>query len=410
MNTMGQGREFTQDEKMFALQTIKMYRDTWSAREEENLKKDVLFKISNSDFDKLYKDHYDAQDNNEIERITEECIIAENASKNDQGEDEMNDEEKYNLIRTVRFKEYTKGFWDPEGAKEHTLKESKKAEEEPAIVVEEKPVEKAGSANGSQKGSQDGDEKDDIPPYTPLVPEFWKQKAMEFSQLHVVKYPRVFQSLIYFLHHKSREDICFKDTNMLSWKKATVFLATTDSESIYYKMNEYWPIGPKEGEYQEYQKLRFIKDNLADISEEDVDDYSVTVGKMFRWLNMALEIRIDDVTVRKKTKEKEKEFRADAVEKETERKQRFLTAFNEEKEAFAAKLEADKEEKKEKEENAETPADPEKEGEEASPEAFDEEEFRMRFDDENPPIEEPPEVFDDQDNDFNLELEEDEQE
>jgi hypothetical protein len=60
MNTMGQDREFTEDEKKFALQTVKQYRDIWESREKENLKNDVLFKISNSDFDKLYKDHYEA--------------------------------------------------------------------------------------------------------------------------------------------------------------------------------------------------------------------------------------------------------------------------------------------------------------------------------------------------------------
>ena len=41
MNTMGQDREFTADEKKFALQTVKQYRDIWEAREKENLKKDV---------------------------------------------------------------------------------------------------------------------------------------------------------------------------------------------------------------------------------------------------------------------------------------------------------------------------------------------------------------------------------
>jgi hypothetical protein len=41
---------------------------------------------------------------------------------------------------------------------------------------------------------------------------------------------------------------------------------------------------------------------------------------------------------------------------------------------------------------------------------FDVEEFKYRFDEENPPIEEPPEVIDDLDNDFNIEIEDEEQE
>ena len=122
LNTMGQDREFTADEKKFALQTVKQYRDIWEAREKENLKKDVLFKITNSDFDKLYKDHFESQDQQEIEKIIEESVIAENASKNDQGEDEMNEEEKNTLARQIRFKELTKGFWAPDSAKEWAMK------------------------------------------------------------------------------------------------------------------------------------------------------------------------------------------------------------------------------------------------------------------------------------------------
>ena len=47
--------------------------------------------------------------------------------------------------------------------------------------------------------------------------------------------------------------------------------------------------------------------------------------------------------------------------------------------------------------------------EESDPE-FDEEEFKLKFDDENPPIEEPPEVIDDLDLDFNIDIVEEEPE
>jgi len=41
---------------------------------------------------------------------------------------------------------------------------------------------------------------------------------------------------------------------------------------------------------------------------------------------------------------------------------------------------------------------------------FDEEEFDAKFDDENPPTEIPPEIVDDIDNDFNIEIGDEEQE
>jgi hypothetical protein len=100
-------------------------------------------------------------------------------------------------------------------------------------------------------------------------------------------------------------------------------MCDSSPESVYYKMNEYWPIGPKDGEYREYQKLKFIRENLEGINEEEVDEYSVTLGKIYRWLLMALELRIEDVTSRKRQKDKEREYRTDAMDREAERKERY---------------------------------------------------------------------------------------
>jgi len=121
---------------------------------------------------------------------------------------------------------------------------------------------------------------------------------------------------------------------MLSWKLASQYFRTSDQDSVYFKMSEYWPLGPKEAEFKEYSKLKFIKANLDGFNEEEIDEYSVTVGKIYRWLQMALELRIDDVTMRKKNKEKEKEYRADAMEREADRMERYKLALEEEQEQF----------------------------------------------------------------------------
>lgn len=133
-----------------------------------------------------------------------------------------------------------------------------------------------------------------------------------------MRFPRILQSLYYLLGN-SREEVCDTDTNKLSWKEARKQMISGGQDSIYYKMNEYWPIGAKDKEHKEYQKLKFIQSNIDQISEDDVDEYSMVLGKIFRWLLMALELRIEDVTNRKKQKEKEREFRQDAIEREAER-------------------------------------------------------------------------------------------
>lgn len=205
------------------------------------------------------------------------------------------------------------------------------------------------------------------------------------------------QSLFYLLKKNDRESICEPDTNKLSWKNCRKLLQSSGEDSIYMQMNQYWPIGPKEEEFKEYQKLKFIQSNVEAINEEDVDEYSMSLGKLYRWLLMALELRIEDVTNRKRAKDKEREFRADAIEREAERMERYETALAEEKEAYESKIEAERAAREEQEDA---------EDEEADEADFDEENFKNNFDDENPPIDQPPEVVDDIDNDFNVEIEE----
>lgn len=262
---------------------------------------------------------------------------------------------------------------------------------------DDKVKSRAPSAAASQKS--DGEEKEEgeqLPPFTPLIPQFWKDKSMNFGKLYVIRFPRIMQSLYYLLGNQ-REDICETETNKLSWNHARKLMIADGEDSIYYKMNEYWPLGPKEGEHKEYQKLKFIQSNIDQINEEDVDEYSMTLGKIYRWLLMALELRIEDVTNRKRGKEKEREFRQDAIERETERKERYDNALGEEKEAYETKMDAERAAREEQEDG---------EDEEFEEPDFDEEAFKTNWDDENPPIEEPPEVVDDIDNDFNVEIEE----
>jgi len=59
-----------------------------------------------------------------------------------------------------------------------------------------------------------------------MVPEFWKERLIEFSGLHVVKYLRIIQSVVYLLKFQQREAVCDKYTNKLSWKKVKVYFET----------------------------------------------------------------------------------------------------------------------------------------------------------------------------------------
>jgi hypothetical protein len=57
----------------------------------------------------------------------------------------------------------------------------------------------------------------------------------------------------------TREEICERDTNKLEWKKAKKLI----DETFFTKLGNYNPFGPKEDEYHQYQKLKFLKRNIA---------------------------------------------------------------------------------------------------------------------------------------------------
>ncbi len=52
---------------------------------------------------------------------------------------------------------------------------------------------------------------------------------------------------------------------------------------------------------------------------EQVDDYSVALGKLFRWLQQALELREEDVVLRREQIQKLKEERQAAIDAAHER-------------------------------------------------------------------------------------------
>ena len=179
--------------------------------------------------------------------------------------------------------------------------------------------------------------------------------------------------------------------------------ANAAADNIYKQMSTYNPFGAKDGEYKEYQKIEFIRRNIEEVTEDGVDEYSVAVGKIYRWLMMTLELRIADVRERRAKKATMKQEREEAIERENDRKEKRDLEVQEKLEAaIAAQEEAEAK-----------AAEAEASGEDEQPEevpSFDQDAFSKqetdKYDEEYPPIEIPDEVVDDIDNDYNIEDEE----
>jgi hypothetical protein len=85
------------------------------------------------------------------------------------------------------------------------------------------------------------------------------------------------------------------------------------NEELFKNIGDYWPIGLKEDSFKEYEKLKFIKNNIDHYSEESVDEYSVALGKILRWIKFAITARIEDVKNRRAIKRRLRQERNHAI-------------------------------------------------------------------------------------------------
>ena len=151
-----------------------------------------------------------------------------------------------------------------------------------------------------------------------------------------MKHPRILQTLFYLLGYE-REQICERDTNCLDFKKAKEFI----NDQLFQKMANYDPCGEREGPFKQYQKLSFLKANLAEIQEDLVEDFSNVLIKIYRWIQLAIDIRIEDVTRRRDTVEFHKQERENATRAEEQRQEKYAKELEERKAAFEEAVDAE---------------------------------------------------------------------
>ena len=81
LNTMGQDREFTEEEMRFALNTVKFYGDEWERIEKKNLKQDIDRKLDNMEAENHYKANNEALDEAEMQKRAEETLAMEDGDE-----------------------------------------------------------------------------------------------------------------------------------------------------------------------------------------------------------------------------------------------------------------------------------------------------------------------------------------
>ena len=109
--------------------------------------------------------------------------------------------------------------------------------------------------------------------------EEFQTRFEDLKKYKVIKYGKFIQGLLYFLGYE-KEKVVEEGTQKFFWKTAKTIM----DEAFLDKMETYDFRGPKEGTYKPYQTLNFIEKTIDGIVAEDVDEFNMVAGRLFKWL------------------------------------------------------------------------------------------------------------------------------
>jgi len=135
----------------------------------------------------------------------------------------------------------------------------------------------------------------------------WLEYVENLRAYRVMKYPEIFQSLLFLTAFK-REDICEPKTNKLCWKTVREQLT---SKQIIKGMQDYQLYGQTKDRLEAtgYQTVTYCEKVIEGLEQETIEKYHAGLGKLFKWLQMAIAGRKQDMTRRKALQQRAKETR-----------------------------------------------------------------------------------------------------
>lgn len=164
---------------------------------------------------------------------------------------------------------------------------------------------------------------------------------MKFKKFRVVKYSRVFQ-LAFYLAGIEKDTVVEPGTNMILWKKARGLL-NEDFENFVKSLT---PIGGKSRKPEVYARTIRLEKDLQRIPFEEVQNFSLSLGFLYKFLELYVKTRIADVIIRRKqylAKVEEREVAQNAARELNERKMKYVEDM---KEAFEKEYDAALDEEK----------------------------------------------------------------
>jgi len=265
IDTLGQDRELTDEQKRFVLESAQNFKDTWTKFEQDKLTidRDQRMLINTTDKEWI-ADNID-RIKDEEEKFVDDKIL--------EIEDQIVDDDHRTLCGNKFHLEYQ------------------------ALIFKER--------------------------------EEFQTRFSDLKNYKVVKYGKFIQALLYFLGY-DKEKITEPGTQKFFWKTAKSLM----DDAFLTKMEEYDFRGSKDSVFKPYQTLNFIEKNMAGIVAEDVDEFNMVAGRMFRWLQLALENRKNDIVRRKSLIHKQREERDNLIKSKDERDAKRIADLEENKTKF----------------------------------------------------------------------------
>jgi hypothetical protein len=326
LDTLGQDREFTEEEKKLIYRAAKTIKTTWEKLEEKLLLKDRDLKMEVDDLNKLLYEMY-----------------------------------SYDKLLLEEDK-YIKEHFDSENFKENPIKDDKMKQIETELIKAKF-----------------------------IIKSFFEDENIEtiflkFAEFEFVKFETLFQNILYFIGVNNK-DINEENTNKLEWKKAKQFW----NVKILEKLRDYYPIGPKPGKVNPYSYVNRIMNSIENLStrREEIRAESFVLDRLLEFMLLILKIRRENIFNRREEITELMEKRNVAIANYKEREERRARDLEEARNSFTTSHNVD-----------------DGEGEEQNNQdvqEFNGEEFLKKWDEENPEIEIPEELFYDEDGDFELE-------
>lgn len=87
-------------------------------------------------------------------------------------------------------------------------------------------------------------------------------------------------------------------------------------------------LGPKEDDFRAYQTINYCKRLLEEHVLEDVTNYSSSFEKLYKWLEMAIKLRMQDITKRKasvRAARENRQLKIKAAEERATNRETYLT-------------------------------------------------------------------------------------